>query len=120
MTNQPMTNDQLPMTKTIYIVRHGQTDFNIRQVVQGRGVNSDLNQTGLQQSKYLYDHYRHVPFDVIYTSENATTGCTNTLSPVTFNVSPRIPVEIAGVDDGDRVVRRCDSGEVLDELAHRT
>ena len=57
------------MTKTIYIVRHGQTDFNIKQVVQGRGVNSDLNATGHQQAKYLFDHYRHVPFDVVYTSK---------------------------------------------------
>jgi probable phosphoglycerate mutase len=55
-------------TKNIYIVRHGQTDFNIKQVVQGRGVNSDLNETGYRQARYLYDHYRHVPFDVVYTS----------------------------------------------------
>lgn len=57
------------MTKTIYIVRHGQTDFNIRQVVQGRGVNSDLNETGHQQARFLYDHYRDVPFEVVYTSK---------------------------------------------------
>lgn len=57
------------MTKTIYIVRHGQTDFNIRQVVQGRGVNSDLNETGHKQAKFLYDYYRKVPFDVVYTSK---------------------------------------------------
>jgi len=55
--------------KTIYIIRHGQTDFNIRQVVQGRGVNSDLNETGLKQAKFLFDYYRHVPFDVVYTSK---------------------------------------------------
>lgn len=40
-------------------------------------------------------------FDVIYTSINSTTGCTNTLDPVTLTVSPRIPVEIAGIDHGD-------------------
>lgn len=55
--------------KTIYIIRHGQTDFNIRQVVQGRGVNSDLNETGLKQAKFLFDYYRHIPFDVVYTSK---------------------------------------------------
>jgi probable phosphoglycerate mutase len=63
------TYDLQLMTKTIYIVRHGQTDFNIKQVVQGRGVNSDLNETGHKQAKFLYDHYRHVPFDVVYTSK---------------------------------------------------
>ena len=40
-------------------------------------------------------------FDVIYTSINSTTGCTNQKAPVTFNVSPKIPVEIAGIDQGD-------------------
>ncbi len=55
--------------KSIYVVRHGQTDFNIRQVVQGRGVNSDLNATGYQQAKYLFEHYGHILFDVVYTSK---------------------------------------------------
>lgn len=39
-------------------------------------------------------------FDVVYTA-TAVTGCTRRLNPVTFKVSPRIPVEIAGVEDGD-------------------
>jgi broad specificity phosphatase PhoE len=56
------------MTKTLYLIRHGQTDYNIRQVVQGRGVNSDLNDTGRQQAKMFYDAYQHIPFDVAYTS----------------------------------------------------
>ena len=40
-------------------------------------------------------------FDVIYTAINSATGCTNEKAPVTFTVSPRIPVEIAGIDEGD-------------------
>lgn len=39
-------------------------------------------------------------FDVIYTSISSATGCTNELSPITLNVSPKIPVEIAGIDEG--------------------
>lgn len=64
------------MTKTIYLIRHGQTDFNIRQVVQGRGVNSDLNETGLQQARMFFEAYKHVPFDVIYTSSLKRTNQT--------------------------------------------
>ena len=30
--------------KEIYIIRHGETDFNKQGIVQGRGVNSDLNE----------------------------------------------------------------------------
>lgn len=39
-------------------------------------------------------------FDVVYTA-TAVSGCTRRLNPVTFKVSPRIPVEIAGIEDGD-------------------
>lgn len=54
--------------KTIYIIRHGQTDFNKRGIVQGSGVDTDLNETGLEQAKRFYVHYRDVPFKKIYTS----------------------------------------------------
>ncbi len=40
-------------------------------------------------------------FDVIYTAINSTTGCTNAKDPVVLTVSPRIPVEIAGITEGE-------------------
>jgi len=52
----------------IYLIRHGQTDFNLQGIVQGSGVDSSLNQTGRAQAKAFYDAYQHVPFDRIYTS----------------------------------------------------
>jgi broad specificity phosphatase PhoE len=64
-----MSNDRLFTSKELYIIRHGQTDFNVKQVVQGRGVNSDLNETGLQQAKAFFDTYHPVDFDVVYTSK---------------------------------------------------
>ena len=64
-----MTHDLSLKTKEIYIIRHGQTDFNVKQVVQGRGVNSNLNDTGLQQAKAFFDAYHPIDFDVIYTSK---------------------------------------------------
>ncbi len=57
------------ISKEIYIIRHGQTDFNVKQVVQGRGINSDLNNTGEQQAKAFFDSYHPIDFDVIYTSK---------------------------------------------------
>jgi broad specificity phosphatase PhoE len=53
---------------TIYIVRHGETDFNRLGIVQGSGVDSDLNQNGLHQAQLLYDHYKDVKFEKIMTS----------------------------------------------------
>lgn len=55
--------------KTLYIVRHGQTDLNKRGIVQGRGMNTDLNDEGRVQAEQFYAAYSDVPFDKIYISE---------------------------------------------------
>ena len=52
----------------IYLLRHGQTDFNVQGIVQGSGVNSDLNATGRQQADRFWAVYQHVPFARVYTS----------------------------------------------------
>jgi len=57
------------MTKTLYFVRHGQTDFNKRGIIQGRGIDTDLNNVGRQQAQFFYAAYKDVPFDKIYISE---------------------------------------------------
>lgn len=56
------------MKKEIYIIRHGETDLNKHGIVQGRGINSDLNQTGRNQAMAFYQLYKDVPFEKIYTS----------------------------------------------------
>jgi broad specificity phosphatase PhoE len=54
--------------KKIYIIRHGQTDFNLQGIVQGSGVDSSLNQTGRAQARAFFEMYKDVAFDKIYTS----------------------------------------------------
>jgi len=54
--------------KNIYIVRHGQTDYNVKGIVQGRGVDSSLNEVGEKQAQFLFEYYKDVPFDMIYIS----------------------------------------------------
>ena len=56
------------MPRTIFLLRHGQTDFNVRGIVQGSGVDSSLNDTGRQQAARFFAAYSHVPFDKVYTS----------------------------------------------------
>ncbi|MBO9204326.1 MULTISPECIES: histidine phosphatase family protein [Niastella] len=56
------------MDKELYIIRHGETDYNRLGIVQGRGVNTDLNDLGREQGKAFYQYYKHVPFDKVYTS----------------------------------------------------
>lgn len=55
-------------TKKIYLTRHGQTDFNLRGIVQGRGVDSDLNEHGRAQARAFYQHYKNLAFDKLYLS----------------------------------------------------
>lgn len=55
-------------SKKIYLIRHGQTDFNLQGIVQGSGVDSSLNDKGRRQAAAFYDMYRDVKFDKIYTS----------------------------------------------------
>lgn len=52
----------------LYIIRHGETDFNRRGIVQGRGVNSDLNEVGITQAKSFFKAYHHIEFDKVITS----------------------------------------------------
>ncbi len=55
-------------TKKIYLVRHGQTDYNLQGIVQGSGVDSDLNATGQRQAELFFEMYQSVNFDKVYTS----------------------------------------------------
>jgi broad specificity phosphatase PhoE len=57
------------MNKELYIIRHGETDLNKQGIVQGRGINSDLNDTGRAQAAAFYEMYKDVPFDKVYTSK---------------------------------------------------
>ncbi|MFD2936607.1 histidine phosphatase family protein [Spirosoma flavum] len=54
--------------KTIYLIRHGETDYNRRGIVQGSGVDSDLNDMGRAQAQAFFQAYQHVPFSKIYIS----------------------------------------------------
>jgi len=55
--------------KKIFVLRHGQTEFNKMGIVQGRGVDAALNDHGRQQSQQFYQAYNHLPWDWIFTSK---------------------------------------------------
>jgi len=57
------------MKKIIYIVRHGETDFNRKGIVQGGGVDAPLNELGRQQAQAFYDIYKDVLFEIVLTSK---------------------------------------------------
>ena len=52
----------------LYIVRHGETDYNKRKIIQGSSIDSSLNAKGLLQTEAFYQSYKNVKFDHIYVS----------------------------------------------------
>ena len=56
------------MGNTFYIVRHGQTDWNILGKTQGHG-NSDLTPQGIEQAKELSEDIGKYSIDYIFSSD---------------------------------------------------
>lgn len=56
------------MANTFYIVRHGQTNWNILGKTQGHG-NSDLTEQGIVQARELAEDITKYPIDYIYSSD---------------------------------------------------
>ena len=54
--------------KKIYLLRHGQTDYNLQGVVQGSGIDAPINATGRAQAEAFFGAYREVQFDQLYHS----------------------------------------------------
>lgn len=64
-----MQNSVSKPKKTIYLIRHGQTDFNKQGIVQGSGVDSDLNLEGQEQARKFFEAYQHETFEKIYVTQ---------------------------------------------------
>lgn len=67
------------MPKEIYIIRHGETEYNRLGIMQGSGVDTDLSEVGRTQAKRFFEHYRHIPFDLFIASKLKRTA--QTLAP---------------------------------------
>jgi broad specificity phosphatase PhoE len=54
--------------KDIYIIRHGETDFNKLNKVQGQGIDAPLNAEGVAQGHAFFEMYQDVDFQLVITS----------------------------------------------------
>lgn len=50
-------------------MRHGETDYNLRNIVQGGGIDADLNETGRDQGRRFFETYKHLEFEKVFSSE---------------------------------------------------
>ena len=51
----------------IYIVRHGQTDYNVEGRYGGR-IDTPLNEVGLSQAKEIHEKLKDIKFDYVFSS----------------------------------------------------
>ena len=58
----------MKVEKQWYIIRHGETEPNRMQIIQGSGIDAPLNDRGKRQARDFFSAYRHIPFDAVYTS----------------------------------------------------
>lgn len=53
---------------TMYVIRHGETDWNVKKIIQGHR-NNVLNEKGKQQAKETANRFRNIKFDAIFSSD---------------------------------------------------
>jgi broad specificity phosphatase PhoE len=54
--------------KEIYLIRHGETEYNRFGKVQGSSIDSELNDTGRAQAALFFENYMDINFNKIYIS----------------------------------------------------
>lgn len=52
----------------IYLARHGETEYNRRNQIQGRGIDASLNETGVQQAQAIARHLQDISIQRIVSS----------------------------------------------------
>jgi len=86
--------------QVIYLVRHGETDYNRNGIVQGSGVDSSLNEVGQKQANAFFNLYQTIPFQHVYFSALIRTK--ETISPFLKQGLPHsIHSEINEISWGD-------------------
>ncbi len=87
--------------KSVYLVRHGQTNFNMDGVIQGYSSDLPLNETGGDQAHRLADSLSNHRFDLILSSD--LQRCLQTARIISEKI--KVPVE------ADKRLREIDFGE---------
>ena len=102
---QSMTSE-----KQWYIIRHGETEPNRLQIIQGSGLNSSLNETGRRQALDFFTAYKHIPFDSVYTSALRRTH--ETVQPFLDRGLPHLALPALNeISWGDKDGTRIEPGE---------
>ena len=86
--------------KELYIIRHGETEYNKLNIVQGSGIDIGLNENGRRQAELFYQKYQNHPFDVVFTSSLIRTK--ESVAPFLASGLPHVEVpELNEISWGD-------------------
>lgn len=92
------------MTKTLYLVRHGQTLFNVKTLMQG-WVDSPLTEAGIEQAERIgrYVAHEHLSFDHAYASTLTRTQATlELITAMPYGREPGLREWYFGLYEGER------------------
>ncbi len=56
-------------SKELYFIRHGETAYNKRGIVQGSGIDEPINETGSAQALAFFEHYQAADFQLVMVSK---------------------------------------------------
>lgn len=84
----------------IYLVRHGQTDWNVEKKIQGH-IDIPLNNEGKQQALITADKLKKLKIDKIYSSDLLRTRETAKIISQYFNVDIILDKRLRGINYGD-------------------
>jgi len=87
----------------IYLVRHGATDANLRKppILQGRGINLPLNETGRRQAADVARFFENVPLTAVYASPLSRAQETARFIATSKQLDVATREELAEVDVGE-------------------
>lgn len=91
--------------KKIYFVRHGQTDYNLNEIIQG-AIDIELNETGIKQAYEAKEKLKNIQFDRIYSSPlkraRKTAEIISENNNVKVEVDDRLKEISFGINDGNK------------------
>ena len=89
----------------IYFVRHGQTDYNLKEIIQGAS-DIELNETGIKQAYQTKEKLKDIKFDKIYSSPlkraKKTAEIIGEDRKITVEVDDRLKEISFGINEGNK------------------
>ncbi len=104
--------------KTIFLIRHAQTDLNVSKTIQGRLINSKINFEGEQQSLLLFKKLQNIHFDKIYLTSLQRTY--QTMIPfiiqkkISYEILPEFDELSFGITEGKQIYDKFGNSELFD------